>query len=257
MKKRTIFFLLFILTVVSYSQGAFRVTILYDNYVHTRGTRSDWGFSCLVEGETETILFDTGTRPHILAGNAGKLKIGLKQVRKVLISHNHQDHFGGLPAVLRGNRGVTVYIPPNLSSETIMKIGLSGGKAIKLRGPETLGSGMRTTGIMGNRIPEQSLILQTGTRNILITGCAHPGIVAIIQRAREITGGDIHVVLGGFHLNGHSESAIRKIITAFKGMGVERVGATHCSGKSAMNAFKEAYEENWIEMGVGRVLHFE
>lgn len=33
------------------------ITILYDNYVYTEGTRADWGFSCLIEGMERTILF--------------------------------------------------------------------------------------------------------------------------------------------------------------------------------------------------------
>jgi len=44
------------------AEDGIKVTILYDNYIHTEGTKADWGFSCLIEGTEKTILFDTGTK---------------------------------------------------------------------------------------------------------------------------------------------------------------------------------------------------
>lgn len=77
-----------------------KVTILYDNYVFTEGTKSDWGFSCLVEGFEKTILFDTGAKSEILMGNIAKLGVDLKKVEVIVLSHNHWDHTGGLSEVL-------------------------------------------------------------------------------------------------------------------------------------------------------------
>ncbi len=52
-----------------------KVTILYDNYIHTDGTKSDWGYSCLIEGTEKTILFDAGTQGDILMHNIRKLNV--------------------------------------------------------------------------------------------------------------------------------------------------------------------------------------
>ncbi len=54
-----------------------KITILYDNYVHTEGTKADWGFSCLIQGTEKTILFDTGTQPDILWHNIETLGVDI------------------------------------------------------------------------------------------------------------------------------------------------------------------------------------
>lgn len=238
--------------------ASWKLTILYDNTVHTPGTRSDWGFSCLVEKDGHILLFDAGTQPRILAGNAKTLGIDLRTIRHVMISHGHRDHFGGLPAVLRAAPGdVTVYVPPKMPEAVLQEISSAGGKVV----PASLAvlpiPGLKSTGILGEGIPEQGLLIQTGKQNVLITGCAHPGIVAMVHRARDLTGGDIDVVLGGFHLSGHSMPAITEIIENFRALGVRRAGPTHCTGESAITAFRKAYGSDFVEMGVGRVLEFE
>ena len=80
-----------------------KVTILYDNYAYSEGTKTDWGFSCLIEGTEKKILFDTGTKSDILFHNIKKLKANMKDVELVVISHNHYDHTGGLSRFLQEN----------------------------------------------------------------------------------------------------------------------------------------------------------
>ncbi|MGZ7096652.1 MAG: hypothetical protein ACXVHU_09300, partial [Methanobacterium sp.] len=52
-------------------------------------------------------------------------------------------------------------------------------------------------GELGDKIKEQSLILHTKKGNIVLTGCAHPGLESIIDKSREF--GDVYGVVGGFH----------------------------------------------------------
>ena len=89
----------------------FKMTILYDNYVFIDGTKSDWGFACLIEGTEKTILFDTGTKSDVLWHNIKKLNADLSKVEQIVISHNHGDHTGGLKSVLEKKSDVTVYLP--------------------------------------------------------------------------------------------------------------------------------------------------
>lgn len=238
--------------------SAVKVTVLYDNTIHTPGTRADWGFSCLIESSGHTLLFDTGTLPYILADNAKKAGVDLGAIPQVVISHGHRDHFGGLPAVLRvASRGIRVYIPPNLPKAMRQKITAAGGTAVVPQNPLTLEGGMMTTGFLGDGIPEQGLILMTGKQNVLITGCSHPGIVNMVRQARTIIKANVDVVLGGFHLAGHSQKAVADIIRQFRLLGVRRTGPTHCTGEAAIDAFRKAYGKNFIAMGVGRVLELE
>ena len=84
-----------------------KVTIVYDNTVYQKGLKSDWGFSCLVEGEkTPRILFDTRTSGSILLSNMKKLNIDPASINEVFIPHAHFDHVGGLPDFLKANKEV-------------------------------------------------------------------------------------------------------------------------------------------------------
>ncbi len=56
----------------------------------------EWGFCALVEVDGKKILFDTGARPETVLNNIRELQIDLTDVTEVFISHNHQDHTGGL-----------------------------------------------------------------------------------------------------------------------------------------------------------------
>jgi len=111
-----------------------------------------------------------------------------------------------------------------------------------------------STGEMGTQIKEQSLILNTSKGLVVITGCAHPGIVDIVRRAKEMIDKNIYLVFGGFHLMQKSEVEVKNIISQFKDLGVEKVGATHCTGERAIQLFKQAYGDDFVQMGVGRVI---
>jgi glyoxylase-like metal-dependent hydrolase (beta-lactamase superfamily II) len=105
-----------------------KFTVLYDNYVFKEGTKADWGFSCLIEGAEKTILFDTGTKPGILSYNVAALGVDLKQVDLVVLSHAHEDHTGGLPAVLGVKPGVEVLFPVSFGTAFAGKVAKAGAK---------------------------------------------------------------------------------------------------------------------------------
>src|SRR5512140_746267 len=61
----------------------------------------EWGFSALVEVDGRAFLFDTGAHPDTVLKNAADLKVDLSQVTDVVLSHNHDDHTGGLVTLRR------------------------------------------------------------------------------------------------------------------------------------------------------------
>ena len=93
-----------------------RATVLYDNRARP-GYAADWGFACLLEGE-EQVLFDTGQDPDLLAGNMDAAGIGPRGITKVVLSHDHHDHVGGLPFIVRRNPGVRVLLLPSFGRDT-------------------------------------------------------------------------------------------------------------------------------------------
>lgn len=231
-----------------------KFTILYNNYFFKEGTKADWGFSCLIEGTEKTILFDTGTHSEILFHNIDQLKVDLNQVEQIVISHNHGDHTGGLSAVLDKNHDVSVYLPISFPYEFVRNVENKKAKVVSVDEPVEICQNVFLTGEMGDQIKEQSLIINTSKGLIIVTGCSHQGIVNILKQAKKILDKPIYLVFGGFHLGGTPDAELQEIIRNFKEIGVMKCGATHCTGDKAIGLFKEAYGENYIPMGTGKVL---
>jgi 7,8-dihydropterin-6-yl-methyl-4-(beta-D-ribofuranosyl)aminobenzene 5'-phosphate synthase len=250
-----ILILIFAGNVNSYGpeENPITITTIYDNYIFNEGPKTDWGFSCIIKGTEKTILFDTGTKSDILFHNINKLNVNPKDVELVAISHIHGDHTGGLFAFLDENNKVTVYLPASFPDEFVSRVEKAGAKVVPVDKSVEICKGIFLTGEMGIQIKEQSLILNTSKGLVVITGCAHPGIVDIVKRAKEVVDKKIYLVCGGFHLMNKSEDEVKEIIREFKDLGVMKVGATHCTGDKAIELFKEAYKENFVQMGVGKI----
>ena len=233
------------------------ITILYDNNEYDERLETAWGFSCLVEGLEKTILFDTGGDSAMLLRNMRKLGIDPQIVEAIVISHIHYDHLGGLAGFLEENKEVTVYLPeclPESIKDTVRK---SGAELVEVRGPVKICERAYSTGELGAWIKEQSLVIETDRGLVVITGCAHPGVVNVVREAKKLRGGDVHLVLGGFHLCWMNVLQIRGIVDGAKKEGVEKVAPCHCSGDQARSTFGKAYGENFILVGVGKRLEIE
>jgi 7,8-dihydropterin-6-yl-methyl-4-(beta-D-ribofuranosyl)aminobenzene 5'-phosphate synthase len=230
-----------------------RFTILYDNYLFKEGTKSDWGFSCLIEGTERTVLFDTGTDPNILMHNVKQMNVDLTKIEQIVISHDHGDHTGGLSRVLSVNPDVTVYLPVSFPRDFVRGVKQYNAKVKSVDDPVEICKDVFLTGEMRGRVREQSLIINSQRGLVIVTGCSHQGIVNVCERAKEILDEPIYLVFGGFHLRGTPDSTLREIIQRFEELGVQKCGATHCTGDRAIGMFKEAFGENYMPMGTGKV----
>jgi len=228
------------------------ITVIYDNYSASPDFRSDWGFSCLIEGKEKTILFDTGTNPDIFRDNLEKLEIDLRKIDMIVISHNHGDHTGGLPYLIRQKVMAPLYIPFSVKDEFSRQFPELSSILITVTDPVEICDGVYLTGEMGTGIKEQSLILETEEGLVIITGCSHPGIQHILHKTKEISEDPIHLVMGGFHMLNHSTAEIENIIEQFIHLGVIRSGPTHCTGDKAIQLFKKAYKTDFFKLGSGR-----
>ena len=238
------------------SRDEVKITVLYDNTCAVDGVESDWGFSCLVQGTEKTILFDAGTKDEIFAANVAALEVDLKEVDAVVISHEHGDHTGGLPSVFRAKANLPVYHPVSFSRAFRDSVTQAGGAPVPVTGPIAICRGVYLTGEMGRDIKEQSLILKTAQGLVVITGCSHPGIVSILKKTKEILEEEIYLVFGGFHLRQKSADEMAEILRQFRELGVQKCGSTHCTGEQQIEQFRKAYGEDFVSMGVGKVLSF-
>ena len=237
------------------SQG--KLTILYDNNPYDYRLKSSWGFSCLIELWEKTILFDAGGDGEILLYNMRVLNKDPKIIDMVVLSHIHGDHTGGLWSLLRERSPLKVYIPASFPKEFEQRVKKYGGEVVRVDASLEIDRGVYSTGEMDHGIKEQSLVIKTSKGMILITGCAHPGIVEIIQKAKTIAKEDMYMVIGGWHLSSAGEREIKGIIDTFLRMGIQRVAPCHCTGDRAMGIFKREYRENFIKAGVGKIILIE
>ncbi len=227
------------------------LTVVYDNNPYEEGLETAWGFACVVQGLPRTILFDTGGNGELLLSNMRKLGIKAEVIDAVVISHGHQDHYGGLEAFLGQNHDVTVYLPQSVHGGLKKAVKHSGAELLDVRQPMELCEDTYSTGELGSQIREQSLVIKTAAGPVLLTGCAHPGIVVIIHEAQKQLGEPINAALGGFHLSGASRGQITQIVEEMKAAGVQAAGPCHCSGDLARSIFREAYRDNFFPVGVG------
>jgi 7,8-dihydropterin-6-yl-methyl-4-(beta-D-ribofuranosyl)aminobenzene 5'-phosphate synthase len=236
------------------SEENLSITVVYDNNRYNDNLTTAWGFSCFVNGTEQTILFDTGGDGSLLLSNMEKLGIKPEDVDVVVLSHIHGDHVGGIVNLLETNPDLTVYLPQSFPTEFKAEVRLLGAEVVEVQEPLRICDEVYSTGELGTPIKEQSLIVHTEKGLIVITGCAHPGIVNILTKVQASFQDDLLFVMGGFHLSGAGKSQIEGIVTSFKNLEVQYVGPCHCSGETARQMFAEEYQEKFINIGVGKVI---
>ena len=235
------------------------ITVLYNDIAHDTQLETAHGISCWIEGLEKTILFDTGGDGHILLDNMRTLRKDPRRVDIVIVSHRHWDHSGGLFTVLRSTGPVKAFMPKNFRADFVNHAEKIGAKVTVVDGPIEIIPGIYSTGQMGNDSQpndrrEQSLAIDTAEGTAVLTGCAHPGIVDIVRRAKEIRPGEIAIALGGFHLKEADEPSVNAVINDLKDLGVQKMGPSHCTGAMGgpqMGMFQKAWKTNFIPFGCG------
>ncbi len=273
-----------------------RVTVLCENSVmRPRGLVGEHGFAALVEREGEKVLFDTG-QGLALFQNAKTLGIDLASIKKVVLSHGHNDHTGGLAGLLELGGGPEIYAHPDIFMSRYWEaddgskeqIGIPftrvyfeglGARFHLSEESQKVADGIMTTGEVKRetsfekgdaslfRSPEDgggkdtqpddlSLVIEGEEGLIVLLGCAHAGLVNILRHVeRMMPGKTIKTVLGGTHLGFSSEEQMAGTIEAMTGMGIEQVGASHCTGLAGACRLRETLgPDRFFFAGVGAVV---
>jgi 7,8-dihydropterin-6-yl-methyl-4-(beta-D-ribofuranosyl)aminobenzene 5'-phosphate synthase len=227
------------------------VKIIYDNYVHENGLKSDWGYSIIIKGLEKGILFDAGTRPDIFEFNFKKMDLDADKVDLIVLSHEHGDHTEGLPAFTEMKKDIPVLIPFSFSDGFKEKMVTSGLTPVLVREASKICDNLYTSGEFAYQIPEQALVLNTKNGLVVMTGCSHPGIVEMLKEIKSTFNKNIYMVFGGFHLLDKSEQEMNSIISELKNIGIVKCGATHCTGEKQIKLIKDAFGANFVELGAG------
>ena len=275
-----------------------RLTVLADNCVAERvDSLGEHGFSVYVETNGGNYLFDTG-RGKTIIHNAVVYKKDLKALNKIILSHGHGDHTGGLPEVLRFHDQIEVLGHPDVFLDRFRKeeggkeryggIPYTRGYLERLgaqfvlnkdyveveRGIYLTGEIPRETdfevGDLGNRfgirdgkvVPEivlddQSLIIETERGILILLGCAHSGIINIINYVIKRTGVDTIIgVLGGTHLGFSGDAQLEGTIQALRAYRIEHFIPAHCTGMVMTARLSREFEKTFQFSHVGMVFDF-
>lgn len=212
-----------------------RILNLIENTEGAAGCLCEHGLSFYIETGGHKILADTGASGAFLM-NAETLGIDLDQVDTVIISHGHYDHAGGLLAFAERNPKARIWInglageqyyhkndameryigmDPRIKAlpqvewvegdreidQGIFLFGRALGRRLWPDGNRELKVKTETGFRQDDFLHEQYLVLEERGKRVLISGCAHNGILNILDRYREIYGEDPDVVISGFHMS--------------------------------------------------------
>lgn len=255
-----------------------QIVNLIENTEGHPGCHCEHGLSFYIETEKHKILADAGATGAFLE-NAQKLGIDLGQTDTVIVSHGHYDHTGGLLLFAEKYPEAVIYLQ-RLAGEAYYHINGAGeryigmasgikklpqavwlegdrridrelflfgqvrGRRLWPRGNRELKRKENGTFIQDEFLHEQYLVVEERGKRVLISGCAHNGILNILDRYREIFGGDPEAVVSGFHMNrknGYGDAdleLIRQTAAELCKMNT-RFYTGHCTGELPYRMMKE------------------
>lgn len=213
-----------------------------------------WGVSFLIG---EDVLFDTFGNPKVLLNNMRRFNIDTAKIRHIVLSHDDWDHISGLWYLIQDRKDITVYICPGFKQEIKDRITSFGVRVVEVE-PFTMikedvfSSGQIQTFNEGENIFEQALVVKFLKNLTIITGCAHPGIVNIIDVIkRHFSKERVSFVLGGLHLKDNTDEVNLNIIKGLQSLGVRRIAPMHCTGKRATEMMRGTFGYDFVRVREG------
>ncbi|MCR4715913.1 MAG: MBL fold metallo-hydrolase [Lachnospiraceae bacterium] len=264
-----------------------RIINLVENTLGASGCEFAHGLSFYIKTNKHKLLMDLGPS-DISLRNAKMLGIDLKEVDTVVLSHGHYDHSGGIIPFANLNKTATIYMQDSADGEYYADDGADLGelryrfigidKRIselpnlkKIKGDYKIDDELSLFTIKErtNNLPstnkrilkktkdgylrddfkhEHYLVLSEGDKNVLISGCAHNGILSILDEYKALYNSEPDLVVSGFHLmkkvdyNDEEIEEIRHIakeLTSYK----TKFVTCHCTGLYAFEIMKEIMGE--------------
>ncbi|MGI5920647.1 MAG: MBL fold metallo-hydrolase [Syntrophomonadaceae bacterium] len=250
-----------------------KIKILVENTASSPRVKGEYGLAVLVNVDDYSVLLDTGCSNALLA-NAPAMGVDLEQIEDVVISHGHFDHTGGMLDLINKKGVKRVYAHPDAFLRRFLLLSNGRTKDIgSLFTPQQLadngidliltpefteifpqvfvtGQIPRLTDYEGTGInskieaqgeliddninDDMALVIKHPEGLIIISGCAHSGMINTINYARNQTGCDnVLAYIGGTHLMSAEKSRIIKTIDTLKTYNIKNIITGHCTGFNA------------------------
>ncbi|MFC1845455.1 MBL fold metallo-hydrolase [Thermodesulfobacteriota bacterium] len=286
MKKRIIMVLVLLTAGFFVPKGVWAVnsmTILYESMSKPNPQLiMDWGYAALIEYNGKRILFDAGREPAILENNVKALGIDLTKLDAVIFSHRHHDHTVGADYLFTVNPDVKVYAPKDphfggampkkfFKKEKSLPMEMSyfgGNPPEKIQRHNYMPYDNITTIAKMTEIfpgfflvpnksfigPEISLHIRSPKGQIVVTGCAHPGLETILESSKDIDS-RIHYVVGGLHWVKKNKEEIEKLTASLHDKWqVNWVASAHCTGELGTATLLRVFGDRYVYSGLGTTL---
>ena len=262
------------------STESVKITCMDNDCVESRDLLAEHGWSALISTPTARVLIDVGQTWQVLSHNSLRLKTNLDEIDSVMITHGHYDHGGSIHGIINSLPSRTEFVAsPKIFEQkystrrklryiglprTDSEIEMIQGRFHTSQGPVKLAEGVCTTGAIPRvttfetpskylkvrrkgrlRIDlfedEQAVLVNVrdlGT--ILVSGCAHVGIVNTVKHAQNLTGERVWGIVGGLHLRDASDHRIESTIQELKKLNIGLIAPAHCTGfKSSARLYQE------------------
>lgn len=270
-----------------------RIVNLVENTPGVLGCGYEHGLSFYIETKKHRLLVDSGAT-EVFLRNAEILGIDLRAVDAMILSHGHYDHAGGILAFSRVNPDAKIYLKDSagedyyhLKKDEEKYIGIDKGilklkQCVFVQGDLEIDDELFLyTDVSGSRYPakgnlllkkkteegflqdtfdhEQCLVIVQEGKRILLSGCAHNGILNILDRYKELFYSDPDIVISGFHLMKEGEYVGEEILNiqeiAHELAKMDTVFYTgHCTGERACGIMKEIMGEKLQIIHSGAVI---
>jgi 7,8-dihydropterin-6-yl-methyl-4-(beta-D-ribofuranosyl)aminobenzene 5'-phosphate synthase len=225
------------------------VTTLVDNQTAQPDLHSVHGLSLYIEiqfpGRSDAVLLDTSGSAQVFRHNAQALNLDFSNLRALVISHFHHDHFGALAPALEliRHRDLVAFLPANHDAieQTLSEANIRRQIAEESR---LIRSGVTTTGALGPKtLKEQGIVVNVESNGlVLLTGCSHPKVGQMIKAAKKVfPGRPLQAVIGGFHLKTEEEGQAAGEL--FVKEGIRLVSPCHCTSKEAKAGIRSVVGE--------------
>jgi len=220
--------------------------------------------------------------------------VDLQKTEVIVLSHGHYDHVNGLIEVLkRIEKRVPVIAHPKIfnpkfkvkpslkfkgASFNPSDVEAAGGLLLYASNPVTISEGIITTGeverqasfekvedfwmvdngrFIEDLLPDdQALVIDVEDKGlVIVSGCAHSGIINTIKHAQKVTKKNrVYAVLGGFHLAKADDDRIQATVGELGRLNPEFVGPCHCTGREAATRLMEAFGNHCHPLATGDIV---